>query len=53
MYLCMQDPEFNWKQMEEIRLGLMLGLDVSVYAKPKFSSKKMRKIRKEMIRRTG
>ena len=28
-------PEFNYKQMEEIRMGLEDCLDVSVYAKPR------------------
>lgn len=37
--------KFNYWQMNQIRLGLRDGLDVSQYATPKFHHSKMRKIR--------
>ncbi len=40
--------EFNELQMEEIRLGLREGLDVSVYAKPELSWVEMNEIRREL-----
>ena len=38
-------PEFDDWQMDEIRLGLMRGLDVSLYAKPEFDNVQMKQIR--------
>ena len=42
--------EFEWKQMDEIRLGLEDNLDVSLYAKPEISWKEMKKIREELLK---
>ena len=38
--------DYNWLQMEQIRLGL----DVSKYAKPEIPSDKMFKIREKLLR---
>ena len=40
---------FNEDQKKQIRLGLEDNLDVSVYAKPEYSSKEMRDIRLELL----
>ena len=37
--------DFNREQKEEIRLGLVKGLDVSIYAKKEFDEFQMREIR--------
>ncbi len=37
---------FNYEQMQEIRQGLKQGVDVSIYANPKFDDDQMRQIRK-------
>lgn len=34
-------PEMNLKQVEQIRLGLEAGVDVSTYADPKLDAEKM------------
>ena len=36
--------------MTEIKLGLEKGLDVSVYAKPEYSSKEMREIKLKLMK---
>lgn len=41
-----ESGKFNGLQMEQIRLGLENGLDVSVYAKPEFEDYQMREIRR-------
>jgi hypothetical protein len=41
----MLKDNFDWYQMEQIRLGLEEELDVSVYAKKHFNSGQMREIR--------
>ena len=43
--LIYADPKFDQYQMEQIRLGLEEGLDVSVYADPKNKYSKMESIR--------
>ena len=37
--------------MNEIRLGLEQGLDVSVYAKPEFDCGQMKKIRLKLLKK--
>ena len=39
------NPEYNWLQMEQIRLGLRDKIDASVYANPAYSYETMRQIR--------
>ena len=39
------DPKYSWEQMEQIRLGVEKGLDVTLYAKPELSWGKMQQIR--------
>lgn len=39
------DPDFSYKQMEQILLGLLSGMDVAVYAKHCFSEYQMAQIR--------
>ena len=34
-------PEFDWEQMEQIRLGLEDNIDVSIYAKPELDWSEM------------
>lgn len=38
-------PEFNYKQLHEIYLGLLENLDVSVYATDEFTWEQMKQIR--------
>ena len=38
-------PDFTWKQMEQIRLGLEANIDVSIYANPELDSEEMKEIR--------
>ena len=40
--------DFNWLQMEEIRLGLEENLDVSIYAKKEFVWFQMKEIREKL-----
>lgn len=40
---------FDEEQMKEIKLGLEFGLDVSIYADPKFNHHQMDKIRLWLI----
>ena len=42
----LKEMGFNWKQLEEIQIGLEEGLDVSKYANPKFDFNQMAEIRK-------
>ena len=42
--------DYNWLQMEQIRLGLIFDLDVSKYTKPEIPSDKMFKIREKLLR---
>ena len=41
-------PDFTWKQMEQIRLGLENNIDVLIYAKPELDWKEMEKIRLDL-----
>ena len=41
------DPKFDWFQMEQIRLGLEAGMDVSIYAQPNIPSEEMEHIRQK------
>ena len=43
--------DFDWMQMNEIRLGLQDGLDVSVYAKPEIDCGQMKKIRLKLLKK--
>ena len=45
------NPDFNNFQMNEIRLGLQDGLDVSVYSKPEIDFKEMKKIRLKLLKK--
>ena len=40
--------QFNLYEKEEIKWGLEDNLDVSIYAKPEFDWKQMKKIRKQL-----
>ncbi len=42
------NPEFNWLQMEQIRMGLKDNVDASLYANPAYSYETMRQIRLAM-----
>jgi hypothetical protein len=42
------DPEFGNNQMEQIKEGLLSGVDVTQYADPVYSPSKMREIRKKL-----
>ena len=44
--------DFNWKQMEQIRLGLEDNLDVSIYAKPEISDEQMEQIREKLFKKS-
>lgn len=39
------DPVFNGFQMNEIRIGMESGLDVSVYMDPEYTNEQMKQIR--------
>ena len=43
-------PEFSWKQMIQIKVGLAEGLDVSIYAKLEFDWEQMREIRERLLK---
>lgn len=45
MLQFMQNQEYDWEQMKEIRLGLEENLDVSTYARPEYNWEKMEEIR--------
>ncbi len=40
-------PKFNWYQMEQIRLGLEAGMDVTIYAQENIPSEEMEHIRQK------
>lgn len=39
------DPHYNWRQMEQLRLGLQNGIDITAYADPGYNWRQMREIR--------
>lgn len=45
MFHYMQRPEFDWLQMEQIRLGLENNIDVTPYLNPNFDYEEMKKNR--------
>ena len=50
-------PEFDFEQMDAIRLGLEEGIDVSVYAKPELTFSQMyykkRELTKDLYKEKG
>lgn len=42
------DPRFEWRQMNVILRGLLVGIDVSSYVDPTISHKEMENIRKHL-----
>ena len=44
--------EFDYLQMDQIRFCLEKGLNVSIYATPDFTEKEMRKIKRELIKKS-
>ena len=42
--------EFDWSQMEEIRLGLEKNIDVSIYAKPEYAWFEMGNVRLKLLK---
>lgn len=44
------NPKFDWKQMREIRLGLVKRLDVSHYADIRYDAEEMKSIRMSLRR---